>query len=129
MPGVITKNGLSEILKRFGRLSYQSDVVVGLFTNNIVITKDSVMADLVEASYPGYVRRQVSSWSNPVVVGDTVQMDGAPVSFEPTSGTYQVWGYFVLRQDGTLIWAELFPSQVTLAVGSPLTITPRITLA
>lgn len=94
-----------------------------LFVNNFTPVDYMVIADLTEASFPGYAPVNLV-WVPPTFYfGPWSEADFVPVLFTNTDTTnsYTVYGYYVLDAGGALVGAGLF-------AGSPLTLVPFGTL-
>jgi hypothetical protein len=93
-------------------VTYLVSSKIKLFKSNTVITPDTVLADLTEADYTGYVAQTVTAWGTPVLNGDGKAETIAPShTFAPTSPTTVpniVYGYWVEDTAGNLLWAENF---------------------
>jgi hypothetical protein len=94
-------------------INAQPSIVIGLFTNNIVPSRTTLITNLVEATFPGYTRVL-----GPIVfgapyfnAGQFAQIDRTTLAvFTPSSvGVGQlVYGYFVYFVGlSILLWAEL----------------------
>jgi hypothetical protein len=90
-----------------------------LFVNDLAYNEDTVFADLVEASYPGYgpVYLDPSFLTGPVIGGIGAQLqlnDPNRITFNAVVDSDLLYGYFVtLGSSSTLIWIDsIFPSGI-----------------
>ncbi|HXG48563.1 MAG TPA: hypothetical protein VNO52_13115 [Methylomirabilota bacterium] len=89
---------------------------IGLFTNAVVPSKDTVLADLTEANYTGYAQSAAVQWSN--VFDDLSQkpsIRSQSVLFKPTGNAQlnTIRGAFLVAADGvTLLGVELFNNPI-----------------
>lgn len=83
-----------------------------LFVNPAILSIDTVLADLTEATYPGYYQQNISGWSPATVQGSGATSWSDPIVFGCAGGMAPeyVYGYYVTRgSPGRLLWAELRP--------------------
>lgn len=123
---MIVEEGLKAILAFLLRDS-GIDAEIGLFTDVLTETDVTVLADLTEATFPGYARQQTRSltWPNPTINGDNeAESDGPTITFEATSapGSPEViTGIFVTIKDEVaaeaLFLCYSFPDPVTITAG------------
>lgn len=103
---------------------------IGLFVNNATIGPDTVLADLVEATFPGYAQVAIGTLSPPYIDPGSNQMviDGANATFIAGAGMtpVTVYGAFIVDTGGTiLLGVEKFASPVLLTeVGQGLGYVP-----
>lgn len=95
---------------------------IRLFSNDYTPVQDSVIGDFTQASYSGYAQQDLDPalWGDPIEVSGIARAayDGGVFEFLSTSGTQDVYGYYVTdTSGGVALWGERF-------VGAPLTITP-----
>lgn len=83
--------------------------VLGLFTNNATITRDTVIGDLTEAAWLGYARRTLNNWTAEGEIGDGihryVQNTDSPAFLNLSGGFVTFYGYFILDAAGNLAYA------------------------
>lgn len=126
---VVPDSGEVILLQWMLRTAFLIDepVLYHLFVNNFQPNKQSVRADFVEPTFPGYdvVPVDRADWVFPTVVGgvaSTFRNDGF-ISWMATSGPGEsIFGYFVTDEDdAVVIWAEAFPApQVVNTVNAVL---------
>lgn len=96
---------------------------VGLYTNNVTLTRNTTFSNLVEASFPGYARVNIGAFGVAYLNANGFwQIDRSSLAvFQPASigAGQQVYGYFVGIPPGALWWAEANPAGPTL-VGASL---------
>lgn len=106
---------------------------IGLYTNPVGITPNSVFADLTELVAGWYTRITLTGWTALSALDPYRRVEAAPVTWlnnAGAGGNVVVYGYFVLNLDGTLAWAENFSSgPVTVqGAGETLSLTPYLEL-
>jgi len=106
-----------------------------LFSNNITPSETTTTGSLTQVTGGGYTEKEL-------VVGNWTVAPGAPgtatynspqnFAFTGTTGAPgTVYGYYVVDEDGTLMWAERFEAGVvpfTPVLNSLIRITPRLQL-
>jgi hypothetical protein len=112
-----------------------ANVWVGLLTAFIgTPNKNSVIGDLTEASFSGYSRQQVTTWSAPIFSSDgTVKATGNQLPFTPTDGlapnVIQGLFYADASVSGRLLGVQIFDTPISLIdTHSRLLATPEIAL-
>jgi hypothetical protein len=100
-----------------------------LYINNYNPVQTTTLADLTEASYVGYARQLLATWTPAVADGTNGAVISAPASFWHGTGPpppQRVYGWFALQLDWTatprLLWAERGSPSVVLGPGSGLLI-------
>ncbi len=104
-----------------------------LYTNDLDPDLETVLEDLVEATFPGYSAQIVQQWTPPILVGADAASYGDPVLWERSvSGLPQtIYGYYVTAgPTSDLLWAERRAAGpvVVSAAGDPVYLTPALTL-
>jgi hypothetical protein len=122
---MIVEQGLNCVLRFMLRESVFG-MEIGLFTNSIVIDDDTVLADLDEATFPGYVRITAVSltWPDPTINLDgESESDGPTMTWEASSAPGSpetIRGVFVRILDNTaaesLFLAYVFPDPVVITL-------------
>lgn len=97
--------------------------IVMLYKSPIVLDTDTLLADLDEADFDGYVRSPAIVWSapfmnppdqHPTILGDLKTF----VADDPLTTANTIYGYAVLVAAGTsILWAENF--EVPITIGNP----------
>jgi len=122
---VVVNEGLESILRSLLR-----DSVLGteirLFTNAVAVTVDTVLADLVEATFPGYVGIPANTltWPDPAInVDGEAESDGPLMEWEATSDPASpetIRGLYVVVKDNlaveSLYLAYSFPDPTVITV-------------
>lgn len=96
---------------------------VMLFTNNIVPTKATVLADLTEATFGGYARTTLAGWTAPYVnMAGNYSIDNLDIQEFDGDGSgpdEAIMGYGVLNAGGTvLLQAEKFATPIQVSGGN-----------
>jgi hypothetical protein len=103
-----------------------------LFKNNYTPNRDTVLADLTEADFAGYVPLEI----DPTVWGVPTNPAGTAVSyydtffyqFTCTSGSQALYGYYLTFNNGAyLLWSQAFDVGQTASPTTPPTVWPVIT--
>jgi len=102
----------------------------GLYQNDYTPLLETDLSKLVVANFSGYAGLQVTfGWSPAVMVGFRAESLAAPINWVHDGGPVQNWvyGYYVVNQYGTLVWAERFcPAPIPMnGLGQTLRIRPR----
>ena len=109
---------------------------MGLISTYFAVDADTVLTDCTgnEASFTGYSRSAMTSWSTPAIDGDSAAATTSTGTFTPTAagGTGNIYGYFLTNSAGTKFYgAETFstpisaPQAVTLAMELTYTVLSR----
>lgn len=100
-----------------------------LFQNDLVVTRNTVIADFVEADFDGYAS-QNPTWLAPIQNGaENVALADACTftAGAGIAGPQTIYGYFFLNEDGDYSWGETFEDgPVTMVLpGQELVIFPQ----
>lgn len=101
---MIVEEGLKAIL-RFLLRNEIIDAKIGLFTNALTPIDSTVLADLTEATFPGYAQIPTRdlTWPDPTINGDdAAETDGPTITFtadDDPGSPEDVHGLFVTIQD------------------------------
>lgn len=82
---------------------------IGLFQNDPVIDRHTTIASLDPCVFSGYDgERDVGAWTLPSIEGDRAVSRSTPViwTYDGGPATGYVFGYYVVDEDGELLWAE-----------------------
>jgi len=122
---MVVEEGLKAILRFILRDSVVG-TSIGLFTNLITIADDTVLADLTEATFPGYaqVPAITVTWPDPAInVDGEAESDGPTIVWECTTSPGSpetIRGIFVQIVDNTatpaLFSAYVFPDPVVITI-------------
>jgi hypothetical protein len=104
-----------------------------LYQNNYVITRDTILSDLVEATFNGYAAIN-PTWGSPFQNGVEDVIAGSVSTFTAGGGLIgpqTIYGYYFLDNVGNYSWGETFPGgPTTIAViGQQLVIYPQLKMA
>lgn len=127
MNQIYPDEGLVRMLERL----ITDDVRYHLFTNNVTIDRDTVLADLTEQTGgTGYatVDVELADWTLSGVTSHVGSLMAPPISFTPAGGDWTLYGYYVTDVAGSeLLWAANFDgAPITQLDGDPLLITPVV---
>jgi len=102
-----------------------------LFTNNLLPGEGDDPSDFVEPEAAWYKPLKFPYWAPPFVGPDGLPAcySGNLVWESTQSGPVQIYGWFVLDNQGRLCWAETDPHEpFTLNSGGQYVVTPRFSL-
>jgi hypothetical protein len=128
------------LLKLLVNKQSNGNLVLRLFTNNIIPSDDTVApgtgsgstAGPVECTAAGYaaVTLTGSTWTVATATGTSTAQYGSAVTFTMTEAV-SVYGYYLTTGGGDMVWIERFSgAPFTLpSDGGDITITPKLTLA
>lgn len=120
-----------------GKANTNAALTLRLYTNAITPSQDTVVGDLVEASFAGYagIACPHGDWT---VTPDAAGGAQGPAvalcvaktfSFSSITSPQTVRGYYLTRADGSLAWLEPLDGGDFAVTGTgSLVVTPRITL-
>ena len=128
----MTNLGEAAALASFVGKAAPQDLTLHLYTNNLVLAENTVVADLVQPTFGGYASSILSGASWTVTMGNPAVATFPDMSFACNISPFTpqtVYGYFVTRDGGTnLMWAEKFPiPQIISATGERIVVSPRLT--
>jgi hypothetical protein len=135
---VAGKLTLYEILRRLtlvqSDLSTTTKPILHLFKNNVTPSEATVLADLTEATFPGYAAASIdftdATISGPVLNVYTLSPPGITFTRAAGAGGEDVYGYYVTDHlNAQLLWAQRDPAApVDLSVvGASYTIVANLT--
>lgn len=123
-------NGAREMCQQW---TYQLDFWCHLYVNQVTWTVNTVLADIVEASFPGYHPLPVSGWSPAGIEGGVAVTRSDQVVFTCTAdtGLQLVVGFFMTRGNPRrLIMGEsraAGPIPI-ISTGNNVVVLPQLTL-
>jgi hypothetical protein len=116
-------------VKKLGKLktAYYDAGKIGLFTNTPTITRNTVLADLTEATFVGYAQVTLTTFGAAFLdpSGNYADIVAPLAQFTMTATTtlQTITGYFLLDKDGIYVGAELLPAPIPLtSVGQTISI-------
>jgi hypothetical protein len=132
---VVTAEGqeyLLDLLLRTGSVAGK-DFILGLYKNNVTIARNTVLASLQQATFPGYapVTLTRSQWQAPQAVSIYEQSywGTAFTLFTCTGGTQLVYGSYVRDSlSNVLLWGEKFSDPITAVLDVAIPVFPAIRL-
>lgn len=103
-----------------------------LYKNDYFPNRESTLGDFVEADFAGYAELLLdrSQWSAPVTTAGRAQTYYGPAFVEwlSTSGSQNVYGYYVTGGVGVVAWAERFAQFQQVGVSTPVLVQPIMVL-
>ncbi len=124
MQQVLPDSGLVDFLLRVAN----GDLHYHLFSNNVSITKSTVLGGLTEVSGPsGYATILVAAgdFSLTGVTGHIGSIQGAPISWTLGADASHVYGYYITDTGNTkLLGAANFDTPYDLAAGAVIPVVP-----
>lgn len=121
---MIVEEGLNSMLRFLLRASAMGGSI-GLFANDLTPADDTVFADLVEPTFPGYAQQLCTSlvWPDPAINGSgESESDGPTVTWEASAdpgSPEEIFGIFCTVLDDadvvSLFLCYRFPDSVTVA--------------
>jgi len=91
-----------------------------LFQNNATVDEDTVIGDLTEATFSGYIEATPTFGGAAINGNDNAQADGSSETFTHSGGgtnnTIYGW-YLVDNGSGDLVWAEKYGAPVSMNAG------------
>lgn len=130
---VVPRSG-TLLLARLLGLGPTLSPTMGLFVNNFFPDHNTTMADLTEASFPGYGRSGMGGPApiNPQADGSAIML-WSPVMFSASSPAAQIaYGYFTVQTDPvtevvTLAWIERVAPPIDWSIpGQVLMVNPQL---
>lgn len=121
-------------------LAYLAEELLGtlsptyhLYVTPATLTPATILADLTEASWPGYAAVAVTKWSPPEQAAPPAISRGDPVTWTRGNGGQpaEVYGYYVTDGPaGPLLWAEASPTGALpmIQATDTVTIVPEFSL-
>jgi len=106
---------------------------VGLYQNEVTIDRHVTIDKLEDCDFSGYVGRQkIEAWGPADFVGDRAVSYAAPLTWEYDGGDPSGWvvGYYVVDEDGVLLWVEERPEGPVAMVqgGQFFQVTPSLSV-
>lgn len=106
---------------------------VGLYQNDWTMRHDSVIGQVVPATFSGYAGLQaLTGWTAPALLNDQAVSNADPATWTRGAGSVNNWifGYYVVDAAGVLRWAERDPNgPVAIVVaGNTYRVTPQFSL-
>jgi hypothetical protein len=129
---VVTKDGLRIFMRAV--LAAWPTLTLRLFVNDVVPTEETVLSDMEQATFPGYVPIVINTWTNPYQVEDAtnVETDEQPRLFTqsyPANPVQTVYGYMVTSPWPHLLWAERAAVPIAMLTDNQtITVRPSLTL-
>lgn len=110
MAGIWADQGVQDELDAMKGNSPLSTAKLRLYKNNVTPTNATVLADLTEADFSGYAA-QTLVWGASSITAHIAEAAAATLSFTISSGTQNIYGWYVTNSAGTrLLSVERDPS-------------------
>jgi len=133
---VLADIGADELLKVYfnnDRPSGGNNLTIKLFVTNVTPGQPSTASSFTEAVGGGYAAKTLTNGSWTVTAAndpsDAVYADQTWTFTGALTTNLDVYGYYVIDADGTLIWAENFGTVFRPANTGTLTVTPKFRLS
>lgn len=103
-----------------------------LFRNDRIPKQTDTAAQYQEADFSGYQGQQpITAWTDPVMVDGRAYSRADSLTWQHSGGPEDnlIFGYFVVDEDGALLWAERNPAGPRIvSAGNPdYVVTPVVT--
>lgn len=129
MPIVVPNNGEGDALSYFVNKASPQDLVLHLFTNNIVPSESDTAGTYTEAYGSGYASISLTGANWTIAEGEPSEASYPQQTFTFTGALGNVYGYYLTRAtSGRIAYAERFsdgPYNVA-ASGDQIKLTPKI---
>jgi hypothetical protein len=106
--------------------------IIGLYQNNLAVTVNTILTDLVVATFTGYGVKPALHSVAPFINGaGNVETQAPSVSWTPTDGVNPniIYGAYILDAPGNLLYIMPFDQGYSMVDAlSTLTIVPRIAM-
>lgn len=122
MPAWVATNGWLATRCEAARVVLNIGHTLRLFENDLTPTPATVLADVTEATYAGYVAASlVGQWGAAAFVVDGLyqSLTGPHTFAAPTAGSQLIYGWFI-NVGTTLQHIQRFNAPVTMSVGGPV---------
>jgi hypothetical protein len=101
--------------------------------DDLVVTQQTVYADLIEATFMGYVRRTLdrSSWTAATLEGDyaVATWSTEPIVWINSGPPATVYGWAIITPLSPVIrYIQPLPAPVTVNSGDPIAVLPRVAM-
>lgn len=128
---LVVNEGKVDILDLLNGGNFPANVQIGLFKNNLVPDKDTVLADVTAANFSGYSSATPAFDPATLSTDKGVMVQNPATDFMHNGGgtSNTIYGYYVWDNGaGVLLWIELIsPSQLMSNNGDTLSVTARLT--
>lgn len=106
-----------------------NDLILRLFSNNIVPTQDTEIGAMVEATFTGYTESTLDNalFSAAVMYDDKAQCEYEEIEYTNSSASQTIYGYYLVYDD-ELVATDRFQSPRVVATSSTIRLTPVLTL-
>jgi hypothetical protein len=110
--------------------SNPSNLTIHLYSNNVTPGESSTITTFTEVTGFGYnpIALIPANWT--IVIDDFAKGEHTEVTWTFTGAAGAIYGYYVTRQTGELMWAERFtngPYTINTS-GDEIRVTPRLSL-
>ena len=136
MPGIITDLGCDQELKAYLNNDFPAvkDLTIKLYTNDYTPVDTSIPADFTEATGGGYVSKTMTNGSWVITPAndpsDAIYPELIWTFTGPLTGNPSIYGYFIVDDNNTLIFAEKFAvARTPVNNGDQLKLTVKVKLS
>lgn len=136
MAGIVPTEGENKLLQRaLGDITPTTfNLTLKLFVNDYTPVDASVNASFTEMSTQGYTSKTLTAASWSVAQNGSNEAEGTYAqqswTFDGTGGATTIYGYWIVDEDSTVLFAERFASSFTAEFnGDVLRVTPTVTLS
>jgi hypothetical protein len=118
MAGVIPDESLQYDLDQLLLASRWATAKLRLYTNNITPSTSSVVADFTEATFTGYAAITLPAWPASTLASHIATSAQASQTFTITSGSQNVYGWYITDSGGTHLLAAQRDPAAPVALSS-----------
>ena len=107
-----------------------TDLTIRLYANDVTPAEATIITDLTEVVGGGYAAVALTSGTWVITPGDPSEAAYTQITWTFTGSVGNVYGYYVTRANGDLMWAERFsngPYNISTS-GDEIRVTQRLTL-
>jgi hypothetical protein len=98
-------DGIQDSLDTLTGTTPWSTAVLHLFSNNVTPDNTTTLAGLTEATFAGYSSVTLGGWTAASLAAHVASSTANPVTFTLTSGSQNIYGWYVTSADGELLCA------------------------
>lgn len=95
----------------------QQNLILKLFSNNVTPAETDTVSTYTEVSGGGYSEKNLNNNTWAYNGGDPSSATYPQVTFEFNSAVGLIYGYYVIKSTGELMWSERFTTQPNIPSG------------